>query len=117
MDKITEQKRINPFFEDYGTPHYTIPFPKIKTSDYEEAFMEGIRRDDELIEKMVNDPSTPTFENTLARVDVEKGERYYDLLDRVSTVFYMTIPIANLRLKSRCYSTKVTTALLGVEHS
>ena len=87
MDKITEQKRINPFFEDYGTPHYTIPFPKIKTSDYEEAFMEGIRRDDELIEKMVNDPSTPTFENTLARVDVEKGERYYDLLDRVSTVF------------------------------
>ena len=45
MDKITEQKRINPFFEDYGTPHYTIPFPKIKTSDYEEAFMEGIRRD------------------------------------------------------------------------
>ena len=46
MDKITEQKRINPFFEDYGTPHYTIPFPKIKTSDYEEAFMEGIRRDD-----------------------------------------------------------------------
>ena len=64
-------KRENPFFEDYGTLHYTVPFHKIKTEDYEEAFMEGIRRDDEEIDKLINDSATPTFENTIARVDLE----------------------------------------------
>lgn len=80
-------KRINPFFEDYGTPHYTVPFERIKTSDYEEAFMEGIKRDDEEIDKIINDTAEPTFDNTIARVDNEKGDHYYDLLDRVSNVF------------------------------
>ena len=80
-------KRINPFFEDYGTPHYTVPFERINTSDYEEAFMEGIKRDDEEIDKIINDTAEPTFDNTIARIDTEKGEHYYDLLDRVSNVF------------------------------
>ena len=87
MNEIKEKERKNPFFIDYGTPHYTVPFDKIQTSDYEEAFMEGIRRDDEEIDKIVNDPEDPTFENTIARVDLENGEHYYDLLDRVSNVF------------------------------
>ena len=69
MNEIKEKERKNPFFIDYGTPHYTVPFDKIQTSDYEEAFMEGIRRDDEEIDKIVNDPEEPTFENTIARVD------------------------------------------------
>ena len=80
-------KRKNPFFEPYNTPHDTVPFDKISIADYEEAFLEGIRRDDEEIEKTVNDPEEPTFENTIARVDTEKGEHYYDLLERVSNVF------------------------------
>ncbi|MBP7098161.1 MAG: M3 family metallopeptidase [Prevotella sp.] len=80
-------KRINPFFKDYGTLHYTIPFARIKTSDYEEAFMEGIKRDDEEIDKIISDTSEPTFDNTISRIDKEKGEHYYDLLDRVSNVF------------------------------
>ena len=80
-------KRINPFFEPYNTPHDTIPFDKIKTSDYEEAFLEGIRRDDEEIEKIINDKAEPTFENTIVRVDNENGTHYYDLLDRVSNAF------------------------------
>lgn len=80
-------ERKNPFFEPYNTPHDTVPFNRIKTSDYEEAFMEGIRRDNEAIEKLVNDPEPPTFENTIVRVDNENGEGYYDLLSRVSTVF------------------------------
>ena len=87
MNEIKEKERKNPFFIDYGTPHNTVPFDKIQTSDYEEAFMEGIRRDDEEIDKIVNDPEEPTFENTIARVDLENGEHYYDLLDRVSNVF------------------------------
>ena len=81
------ENRINPFFAPYNTPHDTVPFDRIKLEDYEEAFMEGIRRDDEATDKIVNDPEEPTFENTLARVDTEKGEHYYDLLSRVSNVF------------------------------
>lgn len=81
------ENRINPFFLPYNTPHDTVPFDHIKLEDYEEAFMEGIRRDDEATDKIVNDPAEPTFENTLARVDTEKGEHYYDLLSRVSNVF------------------------------
>lgn len=81
------ENRINPFFLPYNTPHDTVPFDRIKLEDYEEAFMEGIRRDDEASDKIVNDPAEPTFENTLARVDTEKGEHYYDLLSRVSNVF------------------------------
>ena len=77
----------NPFFEEYHTPHETVPFHLIKTEHYEEAFMEGIRRDNEAIEKLINDPAEPTFENTIVRVDNGQGDGYYDLLSRVSSVF------------------------------
>ena len=83
----TTAERINPFFLHYDTPHETVPFDKIRLEDYEEAFMEGIRRDDEEIEKTINNPDEPTFENTIVRRDDEKGDHYYDLLGRVSTVF------------------------------
>jgi len=87
-ESMTEKaKQQNIFFETYHTLHHTFPFDKLRFEDYEEAFMEGIRRDNEIIEKTINDPEEPTFENTIARVDVSKGEEYYDLLDKVSTVF------------------------------
>lgn len=82
-----ETTHTNPFFIPYSTPHDTVPFPNIRLEHYEEAFMEGIRRDDEMTDKIVNDPASPTFENTIARVDEEKGPHYYDLLERVSNVF------------------------------
>ena len=86
-NNTTQTERKNPFFEPYNTPHDTVPFNRIEIGDYEEAFLEGIRRDDEEIEKLINDPEAPTFENTIVRVDNENGENYYDLLSRVSTVF------------------------------
>ena len=85
-ENMTEAKRINPFFEPYNTPHDTIPFNKIRIEDFEEAFIEGIRRDDERIEKTINNPAKPTFDNTIINVDDDK-DGYYDLLSRVSNVF------------------------------
>ncbi|MCH5307101.1 MAG: M3 family metallopeptidase [Prevotella sp.] len=82
----TAEKRVNPFFEPYGTPHDTVPFDRIRLEDYEEAFMEGIRRDNEQIEKTINNPERPTFDNTI--INTEEDEGYYDLLGRVSTVFF-----------------------------
>ena len=49
-DNKENLKKTNPFFEAYKTPHDTVPFDRIKLEHYEEAFMEGIRRDDEEIE-------------------------------------------------------------------
>ena len=84
--KATEE-RTNPFFEPYGTPHDTVPFDRITTADFEEAFMEGIRRDNEQIERTINNPAKPTFDNTIIDEDDDR-EGYYDLLERVSTVFF-----------------------------
>ena len=81
------QERKNPFMEPYGTLHDTVPFNKINFEDYEEAFMEGMRRDNEAIDKIINNPEEPTFDNTIAVEDNSKGEHYYDLLDIVSNVF------------------------------
>ena len=82
-----EKARVNPFFEPYGTPHDAVPFDRIRLEDYEEAFMEGIRRDNEQIERTINNPAKPTFDNTIIDKD-DQTEGYYDLLDRVSTVFF-----------------------------
>ena len=87
---MSEQKeRKNPFFFPYNTPHDAAPFDRIRLEDYEEAFLEGIRREDEQIDKIINDPRKPTFDNTIISIDDEKdGEGYYDLLSRVSSVFF-----------------------------
>ena len=77
----------NPFLVPYNTPHDTVPFDKIRLEDYEEAFMEGIRRDNEQIDKIINNPEKPTFDNTIVTSDEDK-EGYYDLLGRVSAVFF-----------------------------
>ncbi len=84
---MSNEEHKNPFLEPYNTPHDTVPFDRIRLEDYEEAFMEGIRRDNELIEKTLNNPERPTFDNTIInKEDDEDG--YYDLLGRVSTVFF-----------------------------
>ena len=77
----------NPFFEPYGTPHDTVPFDRIRLEDFEEAFMEGIRRDNEYLDKTIHNAEKPTFDNTILN-PFDKGDGYYDLLDRVSTVFF-----------------------------
>ena len=89
-DNMTgKEERVNPFFSPYNTPHNTVPFDRITLADYEEAMMEGIRREDEQIEKVINNPDEPTFENTIIPEDEVKGRKhYYDLLSRVESVFF-----------------------------
>lgn len=86
---LGKKERVNPFFLPYDTPHNTAPFDRITLADYEEAMMEGIRREDEQIEKIINNPDEPTFENTIIPEDEVKGRKhYYDLLNRVESVFF-----------------------------
>lgn len=85
MDSIQEttaESTTNPFFTSYGTPHDTAPFDKIRLEHYEPAMMEGIRRDDELTNSIVNNPEEPTFENTISVTAPD------NLLERVTSVFF-----------------------------
>ena len=76
----------NPLLLPFGTPHDTAPFDKLSLEHYEEAFLEGIRRSEELIDIICNDPSEPTFDNTIVRKTEKK--HYYDLLDTTETIFF-----------------------------
>ncbi len=76
------EQHKNPFLEKkYGTPFDTPPFADILFEDYEPAIMEGIKRDNADIDKLVNNPEAPTFENTI----IPKGDH---TLERASTVFF-----------------------------
>ena len=75
----------NPFLnKTYGTPFDTVPFGKIKFEDYEPAMLEGMKRDDADIERILNNPDAPTFENTI----IPKGDH---TLSRVYNVFFNLI--------------------------
>ena len=73
----------NPFLLPYTTPHGTVPFDKITLPDYEPAIREGMRREDEEIEAIINNPEEPTFGNTIVALEQSGG-----LLDRVTTVMF-----------------------------
>jgi peptidyl-dipeptidase Dcp len=82
--KKVVKKQINPFFsEKYNTPFEIPPFSKIKDDHYSPAFLKGMKDHKKEIELIVKDKTTPTFENT-----IEKLELSGDLLNRVASVFY-----------------------------
>ena len=74
---------MNPFFTDYKTPYQIPPFEKIKENHYMPAFMKGMQEQLDEIDKIANNPETPTFENTIVEL-----ERTGKLLDKVSDVFF-----------------------------
>ena len=80
-----EQQSNNPFLNKrFDTPLESVPFDKIRFEHYEEAMLEGMKRDDADIERITNNPEEPTFENTI----IPKGDR---TLTRVSNVFFNLI--------------------------
>lgn len=72
----------NPFLTKYETPHQTTPFNLIRNEHFEPAMMEGMKRQNEEIDHIIQNPEPPTFENTL-----EELEKSGELLGRVTTVF------------------------------
>lgn len=79
----------NPLLKHYNTPHETAPFGEISIQDFEEAMLESIRRDNEDIDLIVNNPAEPTFDNTIVREDSDKEKSYYyGLLGSATTIFF-----------------------------
>ena len=73
---------VNPFMSPYNTPYEIPPFDLIKPAHYTEAYDEGLRQARRDLDQIINNPETPTFENTILAMD-----RMGALLERVSRVF------------------------------
>ncbi|GEP50260.1 peptidase M3 [Flavobacterium noncentrifugens] len=67
----------------FTTKHNTAPFSKIKNEDFLPAFTDGIALAKVEIEAIVNNPETPTFENTIEALSFAG-----DTLDRISNIFF-----------------------------
>ncbi len=72
----------NPLFGEFETPYGVPPFDKIKEDHYMPAFQEGMKKQVEEIEAIINNKETPTFENTIKALE-ETGT----LLEKVSRIF------------------------------
>ncbi|WP_343269898.1 M3 family metallopeptidase [Kordiimonas marina] len=79
----TQAMADNPFAKESTLPYQAPPFNMIKDSDYQPAFIEGMKLHIAEIDKIANNPAAPTFDNTI--VAMEKSGR---MLDRVSEAFF-----------------------------
>ncbi len=69
--------------KQFTTKFETAPFSQIKMEDYKPAFEENIKNAKAEIDAIINNPETPTFENTLEALDFAGNA-----LDRLSSVFF-----------------------------
>ena len=67
----------------FNTKYNTAPFSKIELSAYKPAFIENIAVAKAEIDAVINNPETPTFENTIEALDFSGNA-----LDRLSSIFF-----------------------------
>ena len=82
-EPVKKDNEMNPFLSNYTTPFEVPPFNLIKTEHFMPAFIEGIKKQTEVIDGIVNSSVVPDFENTIAALDYSS-----DLLTKVSSVFF-----------------------------
>ena len=75
--------KMNPLLTDSMLPYGAPQFDKIKTEHYLPAFEQAITEAKAEIDAIVNNPDSPTFDNTIAALD-EAGSRLND----VAGIFY-----------------------------
>ncbi|WP_421870545.1 M3 family metallopeptidase [Marinoscillum sp.] len=73
----------NPFLEAYNTPFDVPPFDQISTDHYMPALEKAIEQARGQIDQIVNNPETPTFENT-----IEEMEASGELMEKVTSVLF-----------------------------
>ncbi len=74
---------MNSLTQHFTTKHNTAPFSKIKNEDYLPAIIKGIEIAKAEIDAIVNNPETPTFENTIEALEFTGA-----ILDRASSIFF-----------------------------
>ena len=73
----------NIFLQEWDTPYGTAPFSKISVADYMPAFKAGLEEQKANIQKIIDNPDAPTFENTILAY-----EKASPILDKVEGVFF-----------------------------
>jgi peptidyl-dipeptidase Dcp len=73
----------NPFYAESTLPWHAPPFDRIKNTDYQPALEAGMREQIAEIEAIANQPTAPTFENTI--IPMEKSGA---VLTRASKAFF-----------------------------
>lgn len=76
-------QQSNPLLEKWTTPFEAPPFERIEPAHYRPAFDQAIAEHRAEIEKIANGPAVPTFDNTIAAMELA-GRK----LDQVASVFY-----------------------------
>jgi len=79
---VADANAANPFFTASTLPYQAPPFDKIKDSDYQPAIEEGMKQQLDEVQKIADDTSEPTFDNTYVAL-----EKTGVLLNRVTMVF------------------------------
>lgn len=78
-----KNENMNILTEKFNTPYHSAPFNKINNEDYLPAFKELIKKSEEEIDAIVNNPEDPTFENVIEEL-AYSGEQ----LDVISNIFF-----------------------------
>ena len=73
----------NIFLQEWDTPYGTAPFSKIGIADYMPAFKAGLEEQKANVQKIIDNPDAPTFENTILAL-----EKATPILDKVEGVFF-----------------------------
>ncbi|MDE6655201.1 MAG: peptidase M3, partial [Muribaculaceae bacterium] len=79
----SEKQHENPFLSEYTTPCEIPPFEQIEFADYIPAMEAGISEQNENIAKIIGNPDSATFENTILAL-----QNSSPILERVSYVVY-----------------------------
>lgn len=70
LSSCSNSDRKNPLLqESYGTVYEIPPFDKIQYSDYLPAIREGMARQNNAIQAIIDNPEEPVFENTILELD------------------------------------------------
>lgn len=79
----------NPLLEEFPHPHNAVPFDRIREEHYLPAVRAAIEEARANIEKIKSNPENPTFENTVAALELAS-----DRLGMVSGIFYNQLTAA-----------------------
>lgn len=74
---------MNTLLKKFSTKYTSAPFVQIKDTDYKPAIIELIEQTKEEINKIINNPEAPTFENTIEALEFT-GQQ----LNRVTSIFF-----------------------------
>jgi peptidyl-dipeptidase Dcp len=76
----------NPFFEEWATPDGVPPFDRIKPEHFRPAYTRALAEHEAEIAAIVADPSPPSFDNTIAALELSGRA-----LDRLGNAFHLLV--------------------------